>query len=29
MSHLAYGMYQIRVTEKGQLLNNYKINKVL
>jgi hypothetical protein len=29
MSHLASGMYQIRVTEKGQLLNNYKINKVL
>jgi hypothetical protein len=29
MSHLASGMYQIRVTDKGQLVNNYKINKVL
>jgi hypothetical protein len=29
MNHLASGMYQIRVTDKGQLVNNYKINKVL
>lgn len=28
LNQFASGMYQIRVTDKGQLVNNYKINKV-